>query len=293
MGPAMVSKDFMGRVFLPPAPSANLHINIGWSATDGQKYPEWMPIFQEAISKEDYDSLISKIKDYLSANSINACLPMCAVTTMSCGVGCFVCCYLAAAGTKITGDLKKIGEEFPGASVTLCQMTTPTAQTPDAMAFDQWGVPCQQVFGQGKHSRGQLKPCWPPLGYNIILRAPSSFDLRSVWPKNMSSPVRAPIPCHDTSLPGRPVCCHRSPALLNALFAHRAPQVMPTAMMPTAMQVMPTAISAIAVAMPVPESMGREDDAAAKLMKLKELFDAGAIDQVDYDQKKAELLNFM
>ena len=57
--------------------------------------------------------------------------------------------------------------------------------------------------------------------------------------------------------------------ILNALFAHRAPQVMPTAMMPTAMQVMPTAM---AVAVPVPESMGREDDAAAKLMKLKELF---------------------
>ena len=72
-----------------------------------------MPIFQEAISKEDYDSLISKIKDYLSANSINACLPMCAVTTMSCGVGCFVCCYLAAAATKITGDLKRSVKNSP------------------------------------------------------------------------------------------------------------------------------------------------------------------------------------
>ena len=39
-----------------------------------------------------------------------------------------------------------------------------------------------------------MKPCWPPLGYNIILKAPTSFDMRSVWPRptNMASGIGVP-----------------------------------------------------------------------------------------------------
>ncbi|KAL1510311.1 hypothetical protein AB1Y20_006631 [Prymnesium parvum] len=75
MTACMVKKDYMGRVFLPPAPSAELHINFGWNVQNGQLYPEWVPIFEEAISKKDYDALVSKIRDYLDKNAINELLP--------------------------------------------------------------------------------------------------------------------------------------------------------------------------------------------------------------------------
>ncbi len=29
-----VDRTFMGRVFLPPAPSAELHVNIGWNTVN-------------------------------------------------------------------------------------------------------------------------------------------------------------------------------------------------------------------------------------------------------------------
>ena len=109
MGSMMVDKTFMGRVFLPPEPSAELHINFGWNVQNGQKYPELMPLFQEAISKQDYEALMSKIKDYLEKNSINDCLPICGLMTIGCGVGCFVCGSIAHSASKITSDLTKIG----------------------------------------------------------------------------------------------------------------------------------------------------------------------------------------
>ena len=63
-------KTFMVRVFLPPAPGDELYINIGYCYGGNQVYPEWMPLFREAISKEDYDRFIAKIKAYFDANVI-------------------------------------------------------------------------------------------------------------------------------------------------------------------------------------------------------------------------------
>jgi hypothetical protein len=40
----------MSRVFLPPTPSAELHVNIGWNTVGNQADPEWMPLFGKAIS---------------------------------------------------------------------------------------------------------------------------------------------------------------------------------------------------------------------------------------------------
>jgi hypothetical protein len=188
----MVDKTFMGRVFLPPE-SAELHINIGWNERGGQKYAEWMPVFQEAISQKDYEALVSKLKDYFETNAINPFLPRCAMATLTCGVGCLICGYMAVKASSITRDLKEIAAEFSGARIELVQMTTPTALTADAMGFDQYGQPPQQVFGEGKHSAGQMKPCWPPLGWNIILKAPETSDLRSLWPKSLATGSMLPV----------------------------------------------------------------------------------------------------
>merc|ERR1719491_1124413 len=100
-----------------------------------------------------------------------------------CCVGCCICGYIAHSASKITRNLEIIGDEFAGARVALVQATFPTALTADAMAFDQYGQSPQSKFRKG----GEMKPCWPPLGYNIILKAPTTFDLQRVWPKSLST----------------------------------------------------------------------------------------------------------
>lgn len=171
-------KTFMGRVFLPPAPSAELHINIGFNTVGNQAYPEWMPIFKEAISKKDYDRMIGKIKAYLDENA----MPMYCVSLACC---CFPIGlpYLYVKTGNITSGLQQIGNEFNGARVELCQMSTPTGLTADMMAFDQYGQAPMTMFGGSDRRAGEMKPCWPPLGYNIILKTPQSFNLRNAWPK--------------------------------------------------------------------------------------------------------------
>ena len=61
------------------------------------------------------------------------------------------------------------------------------------MAYNQHGHPLIAFVQQGNHG-GSEKPVWPPLGYNIILRAPKSVDLHSVWPKlGAGGVVQAPF----------------------------------------------------------------------------------------------------
>ena len=176
----------MGRVFLPPAPSAELHVNIGWNTAGNQEYPEWMPLFGEAISKANYDRLIAKIKAHLEANAIPMWLVCC---------GCGVCpvpglCCLYMKASSITKELQKISDEFDGARVELFQATSPSG----LQAYDQYGQPPMKMFGGNKHHAGTMKPAWPPLGYNIILKAPKSFDLRSVWPGASQGAANLQIP---------------------------------------------------------------------------------------------------
>jgi hypothetical protein len=186
-----VDRTFMGRVFLPPAPSAELHVNIGWNTVGNQAYPEWMPLFGEAISKADYDRMIAKIKAHLDANAI----PMWQVACGMCPPTCIVggACYLYIKASAITKELQKISEEFDGARVELCQTSYPTGFG-NLQAYDQYGQPPMHMFGRSEHSAGMMKPCWPPNGYNVILKAPRTFDLRSVWPGVSQGAANVQIP---------------------------------------------------------------------------------------------------
>jgi len=183
-----VDKTFMGRVFLPPPPSSELHVNIGWNTAGHQAYPEWMPVFGEAISKPDYESLIAKIKTHLEANAI----PMWQVACGTCPPTCLVggACYLYLKASAITKELGKIGEEFNGARVELARQTFPS----NMQAYDQYGQAPMKMFGETETQAGTLMPCWPPLGYNIILEAPKGFELRSVWPGVSQSAANIQIP---------------------------------------------------------------------------------------------------
>jgi hypothetical protein len=211
-GSMSVDRTFMGRVFLPPAPSAELHVNIGWNTVGNQAYPEWMPLFGEAISKPDYESLIAKIKTHLEANAIPMWQVACGMCPPTCLVGGACCLYLKASA--ITKELGKIGDEFNGARVELYQATHPSGFG-NLQAFDQYGQPLMKEFGRSEHRAGCMKPCWPPLGYNIILKAPRSFDLRSVWPGVSQSAANVQIPAPMSM---GPVTHAAAPAASGAVF---------------------------------------------------------------------------
>ena len=136
-----------------------------------------MPLFGEAISKADYESLIAKIKAHLEANAMKLWLIYCAM----CAPCCVGLCYVYPKASALTRELGKIGEDFDGACVELVQISYPTGFG-NQQAYDQYGQPLMTMMGGTQHRAGEMKPCWPPLGYNIILKAPRSFDLRNVWP---------------------------------------------------------------------------------------------------------------
>lgn len=190
----MVNKMFMGRVFLPPAPSNELYINIGWSMRDQQIWPEWMPIFESMISKKDYDEMIGEMKTLMDDKSIHPALKYAARTPCFCVCLCPIVIPMAL---DITKSMKTIGDMYNGADVKLVRATRPTANTEDMQGWDQYGKPCENAFGEN----ACMLSCWPPLGYNIVLKAPQEapqgVDIRSTWPKLGSRSVivaSGPIP---------------------------------------------------------------------------------------------------
>jgi len=155
-------------------------------------WPEWLPIFEPSISKISYDTMISKMKAHMDEKSMDARLILCSVYFFLCG-GCLACFSIISRAKDIKKNLKNIGDEYNGAKVELSQMCTPTALTEEAQGWDQYGNPCQKAFNVNKH-RSETKSCWPPLGYNIILKAPEGVDIRSAWPKGPRGvPLAAPL----------------------------------------------------------------------------------------------------
>ena len=238
---APIDKTYMGRVYLAPAPSQELYINIGWNWVNGQMYPEWMPIFEEAISKEEYDTLIGKIKSYLDENNLDPSLRSCGYRSAGCCcIGVCILCHLSSQTNRITNDVKKISEENAGACVAYVQNPTPTALTAEAMGVDQSGLPMI---------------IWPPLGFNIILKAPATFDMRSVWPKPIGLAQVADAIVHATTT-GVPV----------------------------------TAAANVADPAPVADVIVRETP-AERLRTVEKLRDDGLITEDEFQVKRKEILD--
>ena len=182
---------FEGRVFLPPsdrAPSDELHVNIGWITRGGQgtTYPDWMPLFQAAISEQDYNLLIGRIKEYREKNTISRLQETCGRTCCLFPWGMVSRWFFLKKKETMTRELDNISKDF-GARVEFCSSSKRTDHGHKCHAFDQFGKICMDLF-RDPYRRDPtqqsfiLKPSWPPRGYNIILRAPGSFDLRGVWP---------------------------------------------------------------------------------------------------------------
>lgn len=196
----VINKDIMGRIFLAPrdrGANDELYFNIGFNMTGGQKYPDWVPALEPVIPQKRHDEIMGKIKDYLDKNSIPANLPTIALCLSAvpccCCAGCCICgCYIPSKAKSITKNLQMIGLDY-GVRVEVVERTDPTAQTDDAMAFDQYGRALQAMVGGSKHHAGQMKPVWPPLGYNVIMQVPANVDLRSSWGKGAAEAKPAQV----------------------------------------------------------------------------------------------------
>ena len=186
-----------GLVYLPPAPSAELHISIGGVLSKkGQDYAEWMPLFQEAISEKDYNLLIGRIKEYQQKNSINICHSAFAFSFICYPWGMAASYCLVKEVQRITRDLDNIAKDYNGARVEFFHIkdlwggcpgmfvntVVDWCGNPTPRGFDQYGRPCRVWNHGGQGGPGHWQVVWPPSGFNIILKAPTHFDLRAVWP---------------------------------------------------------------------------------------------------------------
>lgn len=253
----MTDHSNKGRVFLAPPPKNELWVNIGWNVEGSQLYPEWVPQMEGAISKDDYDFMIARVKQCMDDNNMEEAAVWCCVFFVPI-VGC---CFMSARGHRITGHLKRICKDFPNARLELHHATNHVASpNPEHQAYDQFGKRLERssvhvhVHGGGPTTGDVVcEALWPPKGYNIILTLPRHSNVRQTWT----------TPRVNTNLPGIP----KTPSV----YVAETP-----------------AIEAQVVKAPLqPEESG---DVTSKLVKLKELLDLGLVTQKDYDKKKIEVL---
>jgi hypothetical protein len=176
-----------GRVFLPPASlPQELHVNIGHFMKGLQAYHEYESFMEHAISKDDYDEMMGKVKAFMEANACHTAWEMLFSCTTMCGLCCFTYAYVYMYKYgKVTKGLQQIVGEYAGASLKLYKVPVDMPQNPDAMGFDSTGAPPTAIFGRDEDGYGGYSmPCWPPTGYHIVLKAPGEGkDLRAAWPK--------------------------------------------------------------------------------------------------------------
>jgi hypothetical protein len=176
-----------GRVFLPPASlPQELHVNIGLMSKGFQAYPDWEPFMEHAISKDDYDEMMGKIKAIFEEGAVDARLVGCACMTSLCLIGIIPYAYLMMKENRVIKGVEAIVGGYRGiVGAKFFSRWEEVGMTPDAMGFDSTGHTCiadvPVTGGEGRENR----PAWPPPGMNIILEAPGAGkDLRATWPKN-------------------------------------------------------------------------------------------------------------
>lgn len=95
------------------------------------------------------------------------------------------------AGLLILQKLEIPSSFFPlTCRITLSQMGGHVAQTPDQLAYDQYGQP---LIVTGKH--GHQSAAWPPLGYNLIMTVPvRAEDFAQQWLPQSAAPTQIGMP---------------------------------------------------------------------------------------------------
>jgi hypothetical protein len=174
---------YMGRVFLPPAPSQDLHVNIGLLLEGNQNFPKWMPVFEHAISEKDYDEMVGKMKALLAEKYMSEFdLSMRTLSVLFClGIGClFYKCKEDGIKDSLKGIAAEYGLDIIEVGNTGCRYISHKKDDVNGIGFDQHGIPLSLLSEKGSR---QI-PAWPPMGFNIILKGTPELDLRSSWPRS-------------------------------------------------------------------------------------------------------------
>jgi hypothetical protein len=175
-------------VFLPPASlPQELHVNIGLMSKGFQTYPEWEPFMEHAISKDDYDEMMGKIKAIFDEGAVDARLHLYACMTSLCLIGIVPYAYLCIKENRIIKGVEAIVGGYRGVvGAKFFSRWEEVGMTPDAMGLDSKGDACiADVPVRGGEGERVNLPAWPPPGMSIILKAPGAGkDLRATWPKN-------------------------------------------------------------------------------------------------------------
>ena len=100
-----VVTSYMSRIYLAPrsvhpADGTELWINFGWNTKGNVMFPEWIPALNSVCSKDEYDRLAMRVRDYVNKNGLDMCV------TKSYSAGCVV---LAMAG-PLAGTVLSVGE---------------------------------------------------------------------------------------------------------------------------------------------------------------------------------------
>jgi len=176
-----------GRVFLPPASlPQELHVNVGVMGKGIQAYPEWETFMEHAISKDDYDEMMGRVKAIFEEGAVDWRLHCCAWLTFVCVIGTVPCAYLMIKQNRIIKGVEAVVGDYRGVvGAKFFSRWEEVGMTPDVMGFDSKGDPCiADVKVRGGEGRVNM-PAWPPPGMSIILKAPGAGkDLRATWPKN-------------------------------------------------------------------------------------------------------------
>ena len=199
-----------GRVFLSPAPCKELCIPVLlgiWT------HPEWMPFFEEVISKSEYDRLCGKIKLCLESHGIPKWKNACGMTMFCClPCGFWACWSIIRENKACENELHKICEEFNGARFELPKTRSQPTGYGDQQTFDQHGHPLLKTFDEDEEGRnGVVCPSWPPPCAYVILKVPEGVDLRMVWPRSpaylatFSAKVKQHLRESNQSETGKPV----------------------------------------------------------------------------------------
>ena len=249
----MQNFTYAGRVYLNPTRPREMYINIGWNTRGGQRYAQYHPGF--GISEAQYNGLINEAKClFVNGPRISVCGGFCSMILCVATSGICFCPFLYIKST-VDSFNKQANLSITNAGEQLnLQARLAMIQVAGAHGgnwVDSSGNPLLISGKSGSFPGG------PPMGYNIIVTLPSQLQ----WP--------------PTSMPAMAV----------------GQTTIMSAGMPLALGV---PVSPERGGAPVGQAIvcpaGNDPKAAGKILQLKQLLDAGAISEAEFESKKMELL---
>jgi hypothetical protein len=183
---AVSSDVYMGRMFLLPPHlekdgQQELWINVGWNTDANRRFPDYVEIMAPVCSREQYNEFMRAVREYMDRNALDADLVT--VSLLLCAL-CFIpvpCLCLLAQQQRFDPGLREllqhVSKDFP-VPVRLERVRINGEIVSVPPPTDQFGE--LLCYSTGEDRRVLIG--WPPLGYNIVMSVPKSYDMRLHWP---------------------------------------------------------------------------------------------------------------